>query len=503
MVSAHRAAGRCGSGCVLGSKNLKAIAARGTKGLKIYDPKAFLETVLEYRDYKLESPGHGGHLGHGSLDLMRRAHLINGLCYRNNQGYLVPEENVKKLESAWWAKHMGVRTFACCPGCGFACGSWAQLKEKISPGASKHAGEWVTKPEFGSINPFGDGCDLPDLPEVSHLNSMCNQYGMDVMEISMTTAFLMELWERGIITLEDTKKWTGEPLSLEWGNSETMEKIIEFTGLRNNELGDMVSGGVYRTAIRIEEIKNVPVLKYANYGKAGATHEGPTRATGLGFSCAVATIGGHHLKGTGVSPEVAQKFLGTADAGESFGLMTRGGVSDGAGATGEYYKSVRGAGQALSTIFKAISDCLGVCYWLCVHSSMKEIPLDLMAKGLGAVTGEKITPQDLLLGGERDVNIQKAFNSRLGLRREDDTVCHRWLNEPLIEGLAAGRKMSDYIERVKDSYYEYFGWDKETALQTKKKLKELDLMDIAGVLAKEAALSGADKGKGNKGEHDK
>lgn len=94
-----------------------------------------------------------------------------------------------------------------------------------------------------------------------------------------------------------------------------------------------------------------------------------------------------------------------------------------------------------------------------------------------------------MTAADRINNIQKAFNSRLGLRREDDTVCHRWINEPILEGLAKGSKLGDYLESAKDEYYTYRGWDKETALQTRKKLEELALLDVAQVLAEDGALA--------------
>jgi len=486
VVSRHRIAARGGGGCVFGSKNLKAIAARGTKGLPIYDPNGLFKTIEEFREYKERDPGSGYHLRHGTIDLIRDIHLSGMLAYRNHQGRLVPDEKIDKLDHKWYANNIGVRSMACSPGCGFACGGWYHLKGNESPGARRHPGEWGTKPEFGSVNPFGTGCDLPDLPEVCHISKMCDDYGMDTMEISMTIAFLMELWERGIITQEDTTKWTGEPLSLEWGNYEAMEKIIDYAALRKNELGEIMSGGVYRAAKRIEKAKNEPVLKYAMYGKAGATHEGSVRLPGFGFAMAVAPIGAHHMKGTGISASVSEKFLGKPDAGGGFGLMARGETEE---TTVAMRYTLKGAGHALSECFEAIANSLGVCHFLCSHGSLNKIPLDILAKALWATTGVKLTPEELVTAADRITNIQKAFNSRLGLRREDDTVCHRWMNEPVLEGFTKGMKASDFIEPLKDEYYEYKGWDKETSLQTEKKLMELDMQDVARVLTREGAIA--------------
>ena len=216
--------------------------------------------------------------------------------------------------------NLGVRTLACSPGCAFACGGWYHIKGDESPGARRHAGEWGPKPEFGSISPFANACDLSDLPEVCHLNNMCNEYGMDVMEI----AFLMELWERGIITERDTARWTGDPLSLEWGNFETMERIIDAIALQKNGLGDLLSGGVYQIAMKIENTKNVPARRHALYGKAGATHEAQGRLPNSGLYRAVASVGAHHTKDSGIGTALAEKVLGTTDCGRTDMLFGQG-----------------------------------------------------------------------------------------------------------------------------------------------------------------------------------
>jgi len=302
----------------------------------------------------------------------------------------------------------------------------------------------------------------------------------------MTITFLMELWERGIITGEDTTKWTGEYLSLEWGNYQAMEKILDYAALRNNELGDIVSGGVYRAAKMIEKAKNTPVLKYAMYGKAGSTHEGATRSPSLGIAMAVAPIGAHHMKGTGISDSVAEKFFGKPYAASSWGTLSRDGTVE---EMASAHYELQGAGHALSEYFEAVSNSLGVCHFFCSHSSLNRIPLDILVKALHATTGVEMPEEELMTAAKRLTNIQKAFNGRLGLRREDDTLCYRWMNEPILEGTGKGLKGNDFIEPMKDGYYEYKEWDKETSLQTKEKLEELGMQDVALVLAKEGALA--------------
>ena len=90
--------------------------------------------------------------------------------------------------------------------------------------------------------------------------------------------------------------------------------------------------------------------------------------------------------------------------------------------------------------------------------------------------------------GERICNLEKAFNSRLGLRREHDTICERWMFEPTTEGMYPGKVAADMFDTVLDEYYEWRGWDKASGLQTASRLESLGLGDVAEVLAADGAL---------------
>ncbi len=99
-----------------------------------------------------------------------------------------------------------------------------------------------------------------------------------------------------------------------------------------------------------------------------------------------------------------------------------------------------------------------------------------------------MSPKELIRVGERTVNLEKAFNSRLGYRREDDRLCHRWMDEEMKGGPGKGWKAKDYLEQLKDEYYQYHGWDLSTSLPTRAKLSELGMEDVAEVLAREGTL---------------
>jgi aldehyde:ferredoxin oxidoreductase len=477
MSSGYRAAGRGGSGCVFGSKNLKAIVARGTKGLNIYSRDAFFEAMDDFLARMGKARDETDRMmRYGTLSYTAMQHGLGfDVFYRNAQGCQLPDGAVDKLGHDWYVNNIGMRAVACSPGCAFSCGGWYRLKGDESLAAKRYVGECGTKPEFGQLAPLGLACDVQDMPEVAHLAKMCDEYGMDTFEIGMGIALLMELWERGIITKADVIEWAGEPLSLEWGNYQAMEQIIEGVALQKNMLGQILQGGVCQAAKRIGELRGVEPLKYAAYGKGGAAHEGHARCwPSMSLACALAPIGAHHTKGLGVSRAESEMYFGRPDAGKMRGT------------------TLKGAGHAVGENLMAIFNSLGVCYFI-VGRRLDLVPLELLAGALWAVTGIKLTTEELYIAGERVANIQKAFNSRLGLRRKDDTLCERWMNEPVVDGPLKGRKAGDYLESDKDEYYQWRGWDRETSLQTTKKLKELDLLDVAKVLGKENAVARSER----------
>lgn len=479
MSSGHRAGGRGGGGCVFGSKNLKAIVARGTKGMNIHSRDAFFEVMDDFlARMNKDREETDRMMKYGTLSYTRMLHGLGfDVFHRNAQGWQMPDEAVDKLSHDWYVDNIGVRAVACSPGCAFSCGGWYRLKGDESPAAKRHAGECSTKLEFGQLGPLGIACDVQDMPGVAHLAKMCDEYGMDTFEIGMGIALLMELWERGIITKADIAEWTGVALSLEWGNYQAMEQIIEGVALQKNRLGQILQGGLFQAAKRIGELRGVEVLKYAAYGKGGAAHEGHAKCwPSMSLACALAPIGAHHTKGLGLSRGESEMYFGKPDAGKMRGT------------------TLKGAGHAVSEHLMAIFNSLGVCYFI-VGRRLDLVPLELLARALWAITGIKLSPEELYTTGERVVNIQKAFNSRLGLRREDDTLCERWTNEPVVDGPLKGRKASDYLESTKDEYYQWRDWDRETSLQTTRKLKELDLVDVAKVLREENAVALSERQK--------
>ena len=477
QVSEHRAAGRCGGGHVLASKNVKAIAVRGTKGIAIHDPQRFMRAadvlISQANRLKVRDPWKNA----GTMSVFGWYNRGGFSPYRNNQSSSVPRERYETTSTRWYLDNLAVGPLSCSPGCISGCSGFYRIKGDESPGARDYAGESGTRMELAAQIGFGGQCDVSDMPAQQHLWRMCAEYGVDVIETAMCCAFLLELWQRGIIDQRDTAAWVGEPITLEWGNYRSVAKLIESIALQRNELGRIFKDGLYQAARRIEEIKGVPALPYAVYGKGGMSFVAEIRCNpSWGISMAVASRGADHLKGAVGTferfsrPDLSRLAFGSPDAAEPYTATMKG----------------RDCARAENRV--AVVNSLGMCTFI-VTLETATFPLDLFTEALSAVTGMEITAPELAIAGERVANLEKAFNSRLGLRREDDRLCARWLNEPVDHPQALGMKGSEWLDPTKDDYYEARGWDKATALQTRQRLEALGLHDVAEVLAREGALA--------------
>jgi aldehyde:ferredoxin oxidoreductase len=475
VVTEDRAAGRTGAGCVAGSKNLKAIAAYGTGGISVHDPDAAIEATrkifLAVDDDPLIYPFKKA----GTLNLVDFYDAIGSNAYRNNQFSKVPDEKLAAMGGNWYAANIKLRDRACSPGCTFGCDSSCRVKGNETDLAKRLAGPASGSVEYLSIASFGMGCDIPDLPAITHLHELCNEFGMDFGEIGGIIPFLMELWERGIIKAEHTREWFGAPLSLEWGNFDAVEKIIRAVAYQENELGRICSQSIEKVSETLEKITDIPTSPYLVCGKGGmAFHEEMRSFPIWAVNVAVASRGCDHLKGVNVigkasRQDISMDWLGKPDAGIA------------------YATKMKGTAAAIGENRAAAINCIGVCVFRPATDPLR-MPLHLITDAYSALTGISLTPEELILAGERACNMEKAFNSRLGLLRKDDRLCDRWMNEPVTFEYGKGMKAGDYLDDLLDEYYEQHGWDRQTALPTREKLESLGLSDVADVLEKENAI---------------
>ena len=423
MNDKHRAAGRGGTGAVMGSKKLKAIAVKGTGSVKVSHPEEFFKVCADARAKLAAHPVTGAGLGQlGTMILVNIVNSVGGLPVNNGRdGALFPQADEISGETLA-AKHL-IRNKGCF-GCSIGCGRIVD----IASGAFKSRGEG---PEYEAGWSFGSDCGVDDLGAVCKANFLCNQYGLDPITMGATIACAMELFEMGCIKEEEI----GFPLR--FGDAKAMVDATEMT-CKGEGFGKILGLGSYRMA----EKYGHPELSMSVKKQEMPAYDGRA-IQGIGLNYATSNRGGCHVRGYMISPEV----LGIPVAMDP--LVT------------ENKASMLKVFQDLT----ALCDSSGICLFTTFGQGLPEI-----AAMLREACGWDESDEDILLKGERIWNLEKKFNIVAGV--EKDTLPPRLLREKLKNGPAEG-KVSQ-LEVMLKEYYAVRGWDAE-GIPTKEKDAELGL----------------------------
>ncbi len=474
VSDAWRIYARGGGGCVMGSKNLKAIVVQGNKGIKIKKPLDLLQWSDGFRQRIDTNEAGYGFKRRGTLSAIEMYQRIGGNFWRNNQGSLFRGDEVR---SDNWVKKYHKYSEVCSSDCYVACDGRYKIEGHESPQAKRYIGETFRHPEFLTTASGAGALDLRDWAEVAHWGKVTNDYGMDNQDLSCSIGFIMELAQRQLISAKDIEELFGRPLVLEWGNMEVIEEIMQGIACQKTLFGQLFRDGAYWGALAFSQKKGENFMKYAVYGKGGASFTEELRPFPTWMNnMAVASRGSDHLKGIGLIEKFQRKDLSMAYFGrpEAADLST---------------PLLKGACTFVAENQVALINSYGVCIFHWLLDVLGYAPESYYGEAYAAVTGIEKTKEERLHDGERICNLEKAFNSLLGMRREHDTICERWMYEPCPEGPHKGKVAADMFETVLDEYYEWRGWDKRTGLQTRKRLEELGMEDVAEVLAREKALA--------------
>jgi aldehyde:ferredoxin oxidoreductase len=449
-----RTASRCGVGAIFGSKNLKAIAVRGSGTIQVADPNKFIETIDKFYEILVKDPIFKtlSTLGtNGYRDPSRPIPVKN--CQETFSRELTEKVNGRVIVDNYSAGSLS------CFSCPIHCSHWLQTKEGI-------AGEgFESNTAIGWGSRIGGYC----LPAITRLHFACNQLGLDIDATSVEISWAMECYERGILTKEDT-----DALDLSWGNYEAVTELVRRIAYRKGRFANALAEGVKRASERIGRGSE----KYAMHVKGQDLFE--DARSGLGWALGLATTlrGGTHTKGAPLAEfakmnsETAERIYGASTAGEPW-------VYEGKGRLVVYTERTN-----------AVLDSLGLCLFVSSWMSPALLGPDECAELVNAATGWKLSGKDLLTFGERIYNVEKAFNVReAGFARKDDMLPTRFF-EPIPTGPLEGNR----IERVKfetmlDEYYSEHNWDVETGLQTRDCLTNLGLQSIRDELARTGKLA--------------
>ena len=423
----HRAAGRSGVGAVMGSKNLKAIAVRGTKGVgNIRDPKAFMKTTFEKKKILAENAVTGQGLpAYGTQVLMNVINEIGALPTRNHRD--VQFEGAKDISAEAMVtpresdgkKHLV--TNQACFGCTIACGRISKMDENHFTVQNKPQ-YWGANGglEYEAAWALGAANGVNDLEALQYANLLCNEYGMDPISFGATVGAVMELYEMGVLTKEQIG------VDAPFGSAAALAAFAEMTG-RGEGFGKEIGMG----SARLTKKYGHPDLSMSVKGQEFPAYDGRA-IQGIGLAYATSNRGACHLRGYTIASEVLGIPVKT-DPVESEGKP-------------ELVKAFQDATAAF--------DSSG----LCVFTTFAWGVADL-APQLQAACNEEFTTEELEKIGERIWNMEREFNNAAGFTAKDDSLPKRLLTEAAKTGASKG--MVSKLPEMLPKYYAARGWDTE------------------------------------------
>lgn len=437
------AAGRTGTGAIMGSKNLKAIAVRGKMKTPVEDTEKLRELTSWYAKEGMKLTERLSQYGTGG-DLRGGAESGN-----------LPTRNFRdgEFEGAWdiSAEPMLEKYGLGMEGC-FACPVRCKKVVKIDKKGMK-VDPAYGGPEYETLAALGSNCGVSDVEYISIGNELCNRYSLDTIATGMCVAFAMECYEHGILTKEDTGG-----LDLSWGNGESMVKMIDMIGNREG-LGDLLAEGTLRASKKIGKGSEKYVVTVK--GQEFPMHE-PRLKRALGVGYAVSATGAdhvHNLHDTFAAAMVeSYRALGVLDPL----------VLEDLGPDKIRYLIAH-------KTWRTLLNSLVVC-------TMPAWSYGQVAELTRAVTGWNSTVYELMKVGERGINLARIFNLREGKTHKDDWLPDRMFHPQTSGALSETPVDPDQLKNAIHTYYRMMGWDEATGVPTRGKLEELGIVWAADQL---------------------
>ena len=415
----HRAAGRSGVGAVMGSKNLKAVAAHGTRGVTVKDPKAFMNAVRESHAMLADNSGRKGLTELGTNEMIDSMQEFGGLPTENfhkTQFEGVDKINPGAMMATGPDGHRNLVTNKACFGCTIACGRIAHINERhftiVNKPEYRHASGGL---EYETAYAFGPLLCIDDIDALTYAGFMSNEHGYDPISFGGTLAAAMELYEMGAIGKDDT-----DGVELKFGNAEALTVMAEKTG-KGEGFGAVLGLGSKRMCEKYghpEIAMHVKGQEFAGYDSRAL------QGMGLGF--ATSNRGACHLKHD-VFAEDMEDQTGKGKA-----------------------KPCKDSQDVIAMV-----DSTGLCLFTMCAWGVPEFQKQIAA----ACEGDDWTDARLIEIGERIWNLERLYNLKAGITAADDTLPKRLLEDPAPSGTATG-KVSD-LPKMLPEYYEYRGWTKD------------------------------------------
>jgi aldehyde:ferredoxin oxidoreductase len=431
MNDLHRAAGRSGVGAVMGSKNLKAVAVRGTLGVgNLADAKEFMRVTAEKKKILAENGVTGQGLpAYGTQVLMSVINEMGALPTRNSKD--VAFEGAKDIGAEAMATPRAsdgkkqLVTNQACFGCTIACGRISKMDK----------GHFTveTKPQYWGASggleyeaawALGAANGVNDLEALQYANLICNEHGMDPISFGATIGAVMELCEMGVLTKEQLG------IEAEWGSARALAHFAEITA-KGEGFGREIGQG----SKRLCEKYGHPELSMSVKGQEFPAYD-PRGIQGMGLTYATSNRGACHLR----SYTVASEVLGIPVKTDPL--------------TAEGKPELVIAFQDATAAF----DSAGICIFTSFAWGLADV-----APQVAAACGAEFTLENLAKIGERIWNMERDYNNRAGFTAKDDSLPPRLLNEAAKTGPAKG--LVSKLPEMLPKYYAARGWDTEGRLK--------------------------------------
>ena len=423
----HRAAGRSGVGTVMGSKNLKAIAVRGTIGVgNIHNPKAFMKAIAEKKKILADNAVTGQGLpAYGTQVLMNVINEVGGLPTRNHRDNQF--ESARDISAEAMATPRATDgkkqlvTNQACFGCTIACGRISKMDKGHFTVQNKPQ-YWGASGglEYEAAWALGAANGVKDLEALQYATMLCNEEGIDPISFGATVGAVMELYDMGVLTKEQLG------IDAKFGSAEALAFFTEET-IYGRGFGKEIGQGSKRLTAKYGH----PDLSMTSKGQEFPAYDGRA-IQGIGLAYATSNRGGCHLRGYTIASEVL----------------------------GIPVKTDPLEHEGKPALVKAFQDATAAfdSSGLCVFTTFAWGLADL-APQIAAACGDQYTTEELEKIGERIWNMEREFNNRAGFTAKDDSLPKRLLTEACKTGPATG-KVSE-LAKMMPVYYEARGWDSE------------------------------------------
>ena len=451
IFSLYNSASRGGIGAVMGSKNLKALAVRGTGGLRLAEGELFSKLALQTRRELSKDAGSESLYNWGTSGSVPALNELKMLASYNFSQVRI--DDAEKISGQYLEDEGYLTGRESCFSCSTACHRFVCSKEHAY-GVVRDSG-----PELETVLSLGAECGIVDTEAVIKSNQLCNDYGLDVISTGHVISWAMECYEKGLI-----KGHQADGLDLRFGNVRSQLELIRRIATREGLLGDLLANG---TKLAAEEVGG-DSWKWAIQAKGLEQSACDTRAAkSYALAFAVNPRGPDHL--------MTECYAEFGITEEARALIER--------VTGDEKYADPTLVEKRSDIVRwhedcyAATDALGFCAF--TSTAAYAVNPKNMAQLFSYALGVALSEEELMRAGRRIVTLERCFNVREGARREHDVLPWRMMNEPVPEGPTKGMVTDKVmLDRLLDEYYQMHGWDPRTGIPSEKTLKTLGLLEL-------------------------